>query len=236
MNNTSKVLVVEDNSHVRDTVNLILSGLNCEITPAESGEEALSLIEKAAFDVIIMDIKLPGIDGLETIRKAKQKRANLAPVIILTAYPTWDVAVEAGRLEVFHFLDKNPLDGEKLKDTVVKAINWSPELNNSRVKRCFKYQFPGCLYKIPLQLDLVFVGMPFALDDVYRFGIKPVIESFGLKCWRADEDKKIGDISCKICGTLQSCRFALMDISTLNPNVCIELGLAYGYGKHVILM
>jgi CheY-like chemotaxis protein len=236
MNNSSKLLVVEDNPLARDTISQVLSGLDCKITYAESGEQALTLIERVAFDVIVMDIKLPGIDGLETFRRAKRLRANLAPVIVLTGYPSTENAVEAGRLEVFHFLAKNPLDGEKLKDTVVKAIRWSPDFNNARVKRCFKYQFPGCLYNIPLQTDLVFVGMPFALDDVYRFSIKPVIESFNLKSWRADEDKKTGDISCKICGTLQSCRFAIMDVSTLNPNVCMEIGLAYGYGKHVILL
>jgi CheY-like chemotaxis protein len=236
MVNRAKVLVVEDNQFARDTINQVLSSLDCEITSAESGEQALSMIKLVAFDVIIMDIKMPGIDGLETFRRAKQIRANLAPVIILTGYPSTEYAVAAGRLEVFHFLAKNPLDGEKLKDTVIKAINWSPEFNNARVKRCFKYKFPGCLYKIPLQLDLVFIGMPLALNDTYQLGIKPVMESFNLKSWFADEDKKTGDISCKICGTLQSCRFAIMDISGLNPNVCIEVGLAYGYGKHVILL
>lgn len=235
MSKKTRVLIIEDNPLARETIEDVLSGLDCKFTWAESGEQALPLIKRATFDVIIMDIRLPGIDGLETFKRAKALRANLAPVIILTGYPTTEYAVEAGRLEVFHFLSKDSLN-EKLKDTVIKAANCEPQFNDTRIKRCFKYNFPGCLYKIPLQRDLVFVGMPFSLNDIYNYGIKPTIESFNLKCWRADEDKKMGDISCKICGTLQSSRFAVMDISGLNPNVCIEVGLAYGYGKRVILL
>lgn len=235
MGKKTKILIVEDNPLARDTIEDVLSGLDCKFTWAESGEEALPVIRRGAFDVIIMDIRLPGIDGLETFKRAKVLRANLAPVIILTAHPTTEYALEAGRLEVFHFLSKDSLE-EKLKDTVIKAANCEPQFNDARIKRCFKYNFPGCLYKIPIQRDLVFVGMPFSLNDVYYYGIKPTLESFNLKSWRADEDKKMGDISCKICGTLQSSRFAVMDISGLNPNVCIEVGLAYGYGKRVILL
>jgi len=230
-----KILIVEDNPLTRDAIEDTLSGLDCKFTWAESGEQALPFIKRAGFNVIIMDIMLPGIDGLETFKRAKALRRDLAPVIVLTGFPTTDYAVEFGRLEVFHFLSKGLLE-EKLKDTVVKAASCEPTFNDVRIKRCFKYNFPGCLYKIPVQQDLIFVGMPFSLNDIYRYGIKPTIESFNLKCWRADEDLQTGDISCKICGTLQSCRFAIMDISGLNPNVCIELGLAYGYGKSVILI
>jgi CheY-like chemotaxis protein len=230
-----KILIVEDNHPARETIEDTLSSLDCKFSWAESGEQALPLIKRTAFDVIIMDIRLPGIDGLETFKKAKAIRPNLAPVIVLTGHPTTEYAVEAGRLEVFHFLSKNFLE-EKLKDTVIKAANCEPNFNDTRIKRCFKYNIPGCLYKIPIQRDLVFVGMPFSLNDIYTYGIKPTVELFNLKCWRADEDKKMGDISCKICGTLQSCRFAIMDISGLNPNVCLEIGLAYGYGKRVILL
>jgi CheY-like chemotaxis protein len=230
-----KILIVEDSPTTCEAIKDTLSGLACEFTWAESGEQALSHIATTAFDVIIMDIRLPGIDGIETFRMAKALRPNLAPVIALTAFPTTEYAVAFGRLEVFHFLPKSALE-KRLKDTVVKAANFEPGFNDARIKRCFKYNFPGCLYKIPVQQDLVFVGMPFALNDIYRYGIKPTIETFKLKCWRADEDLQSGDISCKICGTLQSCRFAVMDLSGLNPNVCIELGLAYGYGKRVILI
>jgi len=235
MGNKKKILIVEDNQIARDTIEDTLSGLDCKFTWAESGEQALPLIKKIAFDVIIMDMRLPGIDGLETFRRAKTLRTNLAPVIVLTAYATTEYAFQAGKLEVFHFLSKDALE-ERLKDTVIRAAECEPEFNNMRIKRCFKYDFPGCLYKIPNQQDLVFVGMPFSINDIYTYGIKPTIEAFKLKCWRADEDKKMGDISCKICGILQSCRFAVIDMSGLNPNVCIEVGLAYGYGKRVILL
>src|SRR5712692_1154909 len=99
----TKILIVEDNPLAHDTVEDTLSGLNCKFTWAESGEQALSFIKKTAFNVIIIDIKLPGIDGLYTFRRAKKLRPNLAPVIVLTGYGTTDLAFEAGKLEVFHF-------------------------------------------------------------------------------------------------------------------------------------
>jgi CheY-like chemotaxis protein len=230
MTKKPKILIIEDNPNASQTIEMILSGLG-KCVVAESGENALKLIKKSYFDVIILDIKLPGIDGLETLKRAKELRRSLSPVIVLTGHSDIKKAFVAGQLEVFKYLTKDPIDETKLKKTVVKALEIKPYL-----KPCYKHNTTRCLDILPTHPDLVFVGMPFALGDIYEYGIKPTVESFKLKCWRADEEKKTGDIGCKICTYLQACKFVIMEISEKNPNVCIEIGLAYGYGKKIIFL
>jgi len=226
------VLIVEDGANARKTIRLALSSLDCRFAEAESGEDALRLIKKNAFDIIILDIRLKRIDGIETLRRAKEIRPSLPPVIVVTGYPEISTAVDAGRLEVFDYLQKRPFDGEKLRQTVISAIN----RKQSFAHTCYKHNVQACLHSFPVQPDTVFVGMPFSLNDIYEHAIKPTLESFSLISWRADEARKTLDIGCKICAALQLCRFAIMDISVPNPNVGIEVGLAYGYGKKVLLL
>lgn len=235
MSRKQKILIVEDDPVMSQTIRDILSGLDARLVEAESGEKALRLIEKGPFDVIVLDLRLPGIDGFETLRRAKKIRRDLGPVIILTGRTDPRTSFAAGRLDVFEYLTK-PLTAKRFKETVVRAAN--PDLNSptSRLKPCFRHDKLGCFGDGAPQRNLVFVGMPFLLADIYEHGIKPVVEDLGLACWRADEDFKTGDIACKLSETIQSCRIALMEISEFNPNVYFELGLAYGYGTPVILL
>jgi CheY-like chemotaxis protein len=228
----TKVLLIEDYRDTRETIKMVLSDLNCKFYEADNGDIALRLLKRVRFDCIILDIKLPGISGLDTLRKAREAEPNLAPVIIVTGYPEIATAIDAGRLRVFDYLEKSPLDGDKLRDVFIKAVNHGQDFPHP----CYKHNVQACLHNFSFQPNLVFVGMPFALNDVYEHAIKPTIESFSLVSWRADEARNTLDIGCKICAALQSCRFTVMDISVPNPNVGIEIGLAYGYGKKVILL
>ena len=236
MDKKSNILIVDDMVDARDTVKNVLYDMEVSFLEAENGEKALELIKNNKLDLIILDIKLPGIDGIETFKRAKDLDPTLPPVIVLTAHTDIPPAVDAGKLGVFDYLIKDPLPFEPLRDSVRKALLWKNKANNTIVKRCFKFGFTGCKYEIPIQKDLVFIGIPFSLPDVYKFGIRAAVESFGLNCWHAYEDKRLVDITCKICGSLQASRFAIMDISGLNPNVLFEIGLAYGYGKCVIIL
>lgn len=232
MKKSHEILIVEDYTKVRTTIKNALSNLNCAFTEAESGEQALRQIRKAHFDLIILDIKLPGIDGIETLRRAKEIKPNLPSVIVLTGHPDVETAFPAGKLEVFAYLSKHDLAKKKLREVVVNALDPEPDFHYP----CFKHNVMACLYNSPFQGDFVFVGMPFSLVDIYEYGIKPTIESLNLKSWRADEAMQTEDIGCKICAALQSCKLAIMEVSESNPNVCIEIGLAYGYRKRVLLL
>jgi nucleoside 2-deoxyribosyltransferase len=80
--------------------------------------------------------------------------------------------------------------------------------------------------------------MPFHADykNSYDYGIKLALESIGLEHFKADNEIKNKDIWCKICKEIQICGIFLANISGENPNVMLELGLAYGLGKKVILV
>lgn len=107
-----------------------------------------------------------------------------------------------------------------------------------QMRTCFKTGTRGCPRKPPINKNRVFVAMPFGDDykDSYEYGVKLVLEQLGLEYYRADNAVSNRDIMCKICYELQSCGKVIANISGLNPNVMLELGLAYGLGKEVVII
>ena len=103
---------------------------------------------------------------------------------------------------------------------------------------CFKTGTRGCPLNPQEKKSKVFVAMPFNDDyrDSYEYGIKIVLEQSGVEHFKADNEISNKDIMCKICEQLQSCGKVIANISGLNPNVMLELGLAYGLGKEVIVL
>jgi len=84
----------------------------------------------------------------------------------------------------------------------------------------------------------VFVAMPFSDEyiDSYKYGIKLILDRLGIDHYKADEEINNKDMMCKICKEIQTCGVFIANISGLNPNVMLELGLAYGLGKKVIIV
>jgi two-component system response regulator (stage 0 sporulation protein F) len=80
-----KVLVVDDESSVRELFKNLLSKENCDVQCVSTGEGALDIISKENFDVVLLDIKLPGISGLETLNKIKAAKPD-SVVIMITGY------------------------------------------------------------------------------------------------------------------------------------------------------
>jgi CheY-like chemotaxis protein len=80
-----KVLVVDDEAPVRDLFNDLLRKERCTAKCVASGEEAIDIIDKEAFDIVLLDIKLPGISGIEALKKIKEKKPNQI-VIMITGY------------------------------------------------------------------------------------------------------------------------------------------------------
>jgi len=107
-----------------------------------------------------------------------------------------------------------------------------------QMRICFKTGVRGCPLNPPEKKNKVFVAMPFSDDykDSYEYGIKIVLEQFGIDYYKADNEISNKDIMCKICREIQSCGKVIANISGLNPNVMLELGLAYGLGKTVIVI
>jgi DNA-binding response OmpR family regulator len=99
------VLIVEDDSEVRTLLQAALTREEYDVTLAPSGEDALRKMSILAYDLIITDIRLPGIDGVQLVRDVRRRWPD-AVVIVLTAYPTLDSAVACLRAGVHDYLFK----------------------------------------------------------------------------------------------------------------------------------
>ena len=109
------ILIVDDEPIVRESIRDWLQDAGYEVYTAESGEEALSLIEKQDFSVIVIDVRLPGKTGIKILTEVKQQKPQIKSIVI-TAYPSAELAAEAMKLGAIDYLIKpvNPDDLEKL--------------------------------------------------------------------------------------------------------------------------
>src|SRR6185312_6873088 len=94
MNSPAKILLVEDDSAIVATLRRVLTGENYDVTIEKSGDAGLASAQAGAFDVVITDLKLPGIDGLELVRQLHAARPRL-PILMMTAHGTTETAIEA---------------------------------------------------------------------------------------------------------------------------------------------
>jgi len=108
----TKVLVVDDEKDFVKMISLRLNELGEKVTPSYSGKESLETLEKNDIDVVILDIKMPGMDGISTLREIK-KRFPLIEVIMLTGHGSIGSAVEGMKLGAFDYLLK-PADFDDL--------------------------------------------------------------------------------------------------------------------------
>src|ERR1700757_3213114 len=116
----AKLLLIDDEADVQYSFRRIFDSPEIELTTAASGEEGLQLIPRLKPDLVIMDIRMGGISGLETLRRIRQIDSKLL-VILMTAYGTTQTAIEAMKLGAYDYLLK-PFDVVKLKDIVNNAL------------------------------------------------------------------------------------------------------------------
>jgi nitrogen regulation protein NR(I) len=116
----SKLLLIDDEADVQYSFRRIFDSPDIELFTASSGEEGLQLIPKVKPDLVLMDIRMGGITGMETLRRIRQMDTKLL-VILMTAYGTTQTAIEAMKLGAYDYLLK-PFDVPKLKDIVYNAL------------------------------------------------------------------------------------------------------------------
>src|SRR5690349_17925792 len=100
-----RILIVDDEQTVRDLVAKTLTMADYDVDTAPDGPSALDRLRSADYDLLITDLKMPGMDGLSVIREARQKSAEL-PIVIITGYSTEASAIEAINLGVCGYLTK----------------------------------------------------------------------------------------------------------------------------------
>ncbi len=116
----SKLLLIDDEADVQYSFQRIFDSPEIELTTASSGEEGLALIPKLKPDLVIMDIRMGGMNGLETLRRIREIDSKLL-VILMTAYGTTQTAIEAMKLGAYDYLLK-PFDIPKLKEIITNAL------------------------------------------------------------------------------------------------------------------
>jgi DNA-binding NtrC family response regulator len=116
-----RVLVVDDHAAARASVIDVLRQAGYAVEGLASAVEALPLLDRASFDVVITDLQMPGVDGLEFIRQLSRRRLR-TQAIMITAHATIASAVEAMRLGAFDYLEK-PFDAGSLEQVVARAMD-----------------------------------------------------------------------------------------------------------------
>jgi DNA-binding NtrC family response regulator len=120
MNKAVRILVVDDEMIVREALSNYLREDGYEAVAVETGEEALKKVEGERWNVLFVDLKMPGMDGLEVLREVKKITSDL-PVIIITAYATIDSAVQAMKDGAYDYIVK-PFDPEAIALVVEKVV------------------------------------------------------------------------------------------------------------------
>ena len=149
------VLIVDDELAIRETMEQILNYDGYAVLKAASGAEALTLVEKSEPDVILLDIKMPGMDGFEVLEKLKAQQVT-APVVVISGHGTIETAVEAVKNGAYDYLEK-PLDRSRLLMTLANCLKHQRVLNDRENLR------------VKVGTGLPIVGESPAIRDVRRF-------------------------------------------------------------------
>ncbi len=116
----AKILVVEDDEVLRQLLIDVLTDQGYEVEAAETGEEGLGTMEQDVFDVVLLDINLPGMDGMDVLRLVPARQPD-SQVVMMTAFGTVDTAVEAMKQGAFDYINK-PFSTDELVLTIQRAL------------------------------------------------------------------------------------------------------------------
>jgi two-component system nitrogen regulation response regulator NtrX len=140
----SRVLVIDDEAAIRDSLRMILEYEDYQFVGAASGQEALDAVRRERPDIVLLDIKMPGMDGMEVLRKLRALDEGL-PVVMISGHGNTATAVEAIRSGAIDFLDK-PLSSERVIVTlrnVLRQSELSSENRDLKVAMESKYELVG---------------------------------------------------------------------------------------------
>ncbi|NTW99291.1 MAG: sigma-54-dependent Fis family transcriptional regulator, partial [Geobacteraceae bacterium] len=115
-----KILVVDDELSMREFLSILLEREGYDVTVAGSAEDALRTMESALFDLVLSDVNMPGLSGIELLARIKEKSPETA-VLMLTAFSAADQAVEAMKLGAYDYIGK-PFKNEEIKQLVKNAL------------------------------------------------------------------------------------------------------------------
>jgi len=150
-----RILIIDDEAAIRESLETLLSLEGYAVETAVNGEDGLIAIERNAYDLVLLDLALPGKNGLEILAIIRERHPSL-PVIMITAYGKVDNVVDAIRTGAQNFVQK-PWDNEKLLADIRSAIGrYHAEEENIQLKRALKqrYSFSNIIGKSDIMLRI----------------------------------------------------------------------------------
>ena len=117
------ILLVDDDEWIRDSLSLFFQAEGCNLRTFETAEEAMEAVKQQVYDIVISDYKLPGMDGLEFLRRVKEKQPN-AFEILITAYANCEIVKEADEIGVKDIIPK-PFTSEDVETSLSRIVGKS---------------------------------------------------------------------------------------------------------------
>ena len=123
-----KILLVDDDEWIRDSLSVFFEGEGCYLLALETAEEALQVLNRQSYDIIISDYRLPGMDGLELLSLVGNSHPHAMKVLV-TAYGNNDVVSEASRIGIDHLIQK-PFTIEAIEDSIAQLMEKREDKNH----------------------------------------------------------------------------------------------------------
>ena len=121
MNQKANILIVDDEEVVRLSHLRSLESADCNAQAVEDGKQALSVMEEHLIDVVLLDLRMPDLDGMDVLKTIKQRWPD-SEVVVITGYPSIETAKQAVRLGAFNYLTK-PLGPNEVLKAANDAVN-----------------------------------------------------------------------------------------------------------------
>lgn len=155
MNKIAKILYVDDEVSALKVLSAIIKKAGFDVITASTAEEAISLLKKTEVNSIILDYRLPGMDGIDMLKWLKQEGIKV-PTVMLTAYGTIEKAVEAMKLGAYHYLIK-PVDPELLINVINEAINKYSLYSQDVLSTQLQHNFPEIIGKSKAMEEIFYI-------------------------------------------------------------------------------
>ncbi len=127
-----RILIVDDEPDMLVLLSMIIKGrTEYEVVTTSNPVEALQWIKKDGFDLVITDLKMPGVDGMAILKGIRDRNSDI-PVIMITAYGTIESATEAMSEDAFDFITK-PFRKEQILFTIDKALKWLRTIRENKM-------------------------------------------------------------------------------------------------------
>ena len=136
-----RILVIDDDEYIRESIKETLRRKGYELESVDNGKAALEVFRSSGFDMVISDMKMPGMSGIELLEKIKQLDAEI-PFLMITAHGAIESAVEAIKKGAYDFIQKSPSLLEELELHVERTLQYRSLLNeNKRLKSVISRQW-----------------------------------------------------------------------------------------------